>query len=62
MDLIISSIRFKKNETVLDIFPSEFCDKIGVIYFMGEMTLKKDDKTGGDLYDIYCNMINIYLL
>ena len=37
---------------VLDIFPSGICDKIGVIYFMGEMTLKKDDKTGGDLYDI----------
>ena len=60
LDLIISSIRFQKNESVLDIFPTDFCDKIDVIYFMGEMTQKKDDKSGGDLYAIYCNMINIY--
>ena len=59
LDLIISSIRFQKNESVLDIFD---CDKIDVIYFVGEMTQKKDDKTAGDLYAIYCNMINIYLL
>ena len=50
LDLIISSIRFQKNESVLDIFPTDFCDKIDVIYFMGEITLKKDNITGGDSY------------
>jgi len=35
-------LKFQKNESVLDIFD---CDKIDVIYFVGEMTQKKDDKT-----------------
>jgi len=60
MKVLLDLTRFQKNESVLDIFPTDFCDKIDVIYFMGEMTAKKDDKTEGDLYAIYFNMINIY--
>merc|ERR1719259_277535 len=41
-----NELKFQKNESVLDIFPTDFCDKIDVIYFMGEMTQKKDDKSG----------------
>merc|ERR1719259_1108432 len=44
--LPFDELKFQKNESVLDIFPTDFCDKIDVIYFMGEMTQKKDDKSG----------------
>ena len=43
------SIRFYKNETVLDMLPSWACDALDIIYFMGEMTyVYQDDTTEGD--------------
>ena len=45
---MISSIRFERNETVLDILPSGACDKIDVVYFLGVMTIVSPDDTAND--------------
>ena len=47
--MVLSSIRFIKDDTVLDMIPGWACDYIDVVYMMGELTwVYDDDSTEGD--------------